>query len=136
MNVVGADAPGAAVPVSPEPPVEPTLWRVIVTVAGDRVEETEVRAGAERLVEERGLMLAVRYRADRAELSYWEQADRIVDANALALRLWSEHRESASLPPWGVVGVEVLDRETFELRIAEGSAPLLYEAGAVQPWRA
>ena len=29
------------------------------------------------------------------------------------MRVWNEHRESANLPPWEVVGLEVLERSVF-----------------------
>ena len=40
----------------------------------------------------------------------------MVDAASLALRLWNEHRESAELPPWKVVGLEVIEQETYQSR--------------------
>ena len=55
-------------------------------------------------------------------MSYWEEGEEMVDAASLALRLWMEHRESADLPPWRVVGLEVVERETFQTR--RGVAPL------------
>jgi hypothetical protein len=39
-----------------------------------------------------------------------------VDAASLALRVWNEHRESADLPPWKVVGLEVIEQETYQSR--------------------
>ena len=52
-----------------------------------------------------------------------------------AVQLWDEHAESAQLPPWRVVGVEVVDRETFHRRgryIHE--QPGLVAAGRVVPF--
>jgi hypothetical protein len=102
---------------------EPRMWHITVTVAGDSYDLEDVRAALERLVEERPFLLTVRYQADRVELRYWEQATSILDAASLALRLWNEHRESAGLPHWEVVGLEALDRETFAMRVDEGTAP-------------
>ena len=34
----------------------------------------------------------------------------------MALRLWGEHRRSDGLPPWRVVGLEVVDRRTYRRR--------------------
>ena len=114
---------------------EPRLWHVTVTVAGERSDGAEVRAGLERLVDERPFLLTVRYRDDRAEVRYWEQADKILDAASLALRLWDEHRKTAGLPRWEVIGLEVLDRDTFQMRMAEGSVPRpVSEAGVVRPY--
>lgn len=94
------------------------LWHVVITVAGPGVDPREVRAGLERLCAERAFLLSCQYAVDRAELSYWEEADDLDDAAALALRLWGEHRASARLPAWHVVGLEVLDRDTFYWRAA------------------
>ena len=35
---------------------------------------------------------------------------------SMALAMWNEHRESADLPAWEVVGLEVLQRDVYELR--------------------
>ena len=53
----------------------------------------------------------------------------------MAVLLWDEHAASAQLPPWRVVGVEVVDRETFHRRgryIHE--QPGLVAAGRVIPF--
>ena len=42
-----------------------------------------------------------------------EEAESLLDASSLALRVWNEHRESAGLPRWEVVGLEVLERTVF-----------------------
>jgi hypothetical protein len=34
----------------------------------------------------------------------------MIDVASLALRLWNEHRDSAGLPRWEVVGLEVVER--------------------------
>ncbi len=90
---------------------EARLWHVRVTVAGPETEPFVVRRAMQRLAEERPFLESLRYGVDRAELTYWEQAVSIVDAGSLALRLWSEHRDTAGLPPWEVVGLEVRERE-------------------------
>ena len=48
----------------------------------------------------------------------------MIDAASLALRMWNEHRVSADLPAWKVVGLEVIDRETYQARHL--SSPLAY----------
>ncbi len=87
------------------------LWHVKVTVAGLETEPFVVRRAMQRLAEERPFLASLRYGPDRAEICYWDEARSLVDAGSLALRLWSEHRESANLPPWDVVGLEVRERE-------------------------
>jgi hypothetical protein len=95
------------------------LWHVKVTVAGPEAEPFVVRRAMQRLAEERPFLESLRYAEDRAEICYWDEADSLVDAGSLGLRLWSEHRESANLPPWHVVGLEVREQEIVH------TAPLL-----------
>jgi len=87
------------------------LWHVRVTVAGPVTEPFIVRRAMQRLAEQRPFLASLRYGEDRAEICYWDEAQSVVDAGSLALRLWNEHRESANLPPWDVVGLEVRERE-------------------------
>ena len=87
------------------------LWHVKVTVAGPETEPFVLRRALQRFAEERPFLASLRYAADRAEVCYWEQAETVVDAGSLGLRLWSEHRGSAGLPPWEVVGLEVRERD-------------------------
>ena len=92
------------------------LWLVTVTVGGAAWAPQEVRAALERLSGEHPFLLSGRYAADCAELRYWEEAETCVDACALALRVWGEHRTTAGLPPWEVRGLEVIEREVAERR--------------------
>ncbi len=107
------------------------LWHVTLTVAGDAVPGAELRRGLEQLVQERPFMLAVRYAEDRAELRYWDEAEDVDDAAALALRIWGDHRASCGLPSWRVVGVEVIDRDTVHARGADRPQTPLIVAGVV-----
>ena len=115
-------------------PSSSSFWHVTLSVAGDGVDPPELRAGLERLSEERPFLLAARYTADRAEIRYWEEASCLDDAAALALRLWGEHRRSAALPAWRVTGLEVLDRETFQWRAGREKRSPLGPAGGVRPF--
>ena len=97
--------------------MDPTrLWHVTLSVCGDEHQPGDVRAALERLAAERPFMLSGRYDEQRAELSYWEEADDCGDACALALRLWGEHRRTAELPAWSVCGLEVVSREEYMRR--------------------
>lgn len=96
------------------------MWHVTVTVAGDSVPESVIRGGLERLEHEHPFLLAGRYAPDRAEVRYWEEAPDAASVVRLALQLWDEHRDTASLPAWQVVGVEVVDRATFHRRVISG----------------
>jgi hypothetical protein len=105
------------------------LWHVTLTVAGEAVPADRLRPALECLVQERPFMLAVRYSADRAELRYWDEAEDVDDAAALALRIWGDHRSSCGLPSWRVVGVEVIDRDTVHVRGVERPQTPLIVAG-------
>ena len=111
-----------------------TLWFVTVTVAGEVVDSQTIRAGLERLSHEHPFLLSGRYAPDRAEVRYWEEGPDAQSVLTLAVSLWGEHRTSASLPDWEVVGVEVIDRETFHRRGRHlGHGPGLIAAGGVSP---
>ncbi|MFH8615512.1 hypothetical protein ACH4E8_10615 [Streptomyces sp. NPDC017979] len=99
------------------------LWHITLSVSGAKAPLTEVRRGLEQLAHDHPFLLTSRYANDHAEIRYWEEARDLHDAAAVALRLWGEHRSSAKLPPWTIVGLEVIDRQTYHQRIAEGYGP-------------
>lgn len=101
----------------------PRLWHVTLSVSGPEAPLKEVRRGLEQLAHDHPFLLTSRYANDHAEIRYWEEARDLHDAAAVALRLWGEHRRTAGLPPWEIVGLEVIDRQTYHLRIAEGFGP-------------
>ncbi|MFE0102977.1 hypothetical protein [Streptomyces sp. NPDC059009] len=101
----------------------PRLWHVTLSVSGAEAPLKEVRRGLEQLAHDHPFLLTSRYAQDHAEIRYWEEARDLHDAAAVALRLWGEHRQSAQLPPWEIVGLEVIDRDTYHHRIAEGYGP-------------
>ncbi|WP_055489985.1 hypothetical protein [Streptomyces sp. TP-A0356] len=106
-----------------EPGDLPRLWHVTLSVSGDEAPLTEVRRALEQLAHDHPFLLTSRYACDHAEIRYWEEARDLHDAAAVALRLWGEHRQSAGLPPWEIVGLEVIDRDTYHQRVAEGCGP-------------
>ena len=99
------------------------LWHIPLSVSGGEIPLTEVRRGLEQLAHDHPFLLTSRYANDHAEVRYWEEARDLHDAAAVALRLWGEHRSTARLPPWEIVGLEVIDRETYHQRVAEGYGP-------------
>jgi hypothetical protein len=107
------------------------LWHVTLTLGGERLETAEVLEALRRLADERPFLLSGRYGDDRAELRYWEEAVECQDAAALALRLWGEHRVSAGLPPWQVLGLEVVDESVHQER---GGAASMVAVGAWHPF--
>jgi len=110
---------------------ETQLWHVTVTVAGEPHDPSETHAALLRLLQAWPFIHSLQYGEDRAEVRYWEESAEMVDAASLALRLWTEHRASADLPEWKIVGLEVVTEETHRLR--EAPAPRL--AASVTPRR-
>ncbi len=106
-----------------EPRDLPRLWHVTLSVSGEKVPLPELRRALEQLAHDHPFLLTSRYATDHAEIRYWEEARDLHDAAAVALRLWGEHRQTAGLPAWEIVGLEVIDRETYHHRIAEGYGP-------------
>ncbi|WP_328386862.1 hypothetical protein OHS81_24780 [Streptomyces sp. NBC_00400] len=99
------------------------LWHITLSVSGAEAPLKEVRRALEQLAHDHPFLLTSRYANDHAEIRYWEEARDLHDAAAVALRLWGEHRSTAKLPPWEIVGLEVIDRETYHQRVAEGYGP-------------
>ncbi|MGX1269921.1 hypothetical protein [Streptomyces phaeoluteigriseus] len=112
----------------------PRLWHVTLSVSGEEADLKEVRRALEQLAHDHPFLLTSRYAVDHAEIRYWEEARDLHDAAAVALRLWGEHRQTAGLPPWEIVGLEVIDRQTYHLRIAEGYGPAPATPVGVHPY--
>lgn len=110
------------------------LWHVTLSVSGARAPLTEVRRALEQLAHDHPFLLTSRYADDHAEIRYWEEARDLHDAAAVALRLWGEHRQTAGLPPWEIVGLEVIDRATYHQRIAAGYGPAPATPVGVHPF--
>lgn len=110
------------------------LWHITLSVSGSEAPLQEVRRGLEQLAHDHPFLLTSRYANDHAEIRYWEEARDLHDAAAVALRLWGEHRSTAKLPPWEIVGLEVIDRETYHQRVAEGYGPPPASPVGVHPY--
>lgn len=89
-------------------------WHVRVTLAGDAVEPLIVRSALHRLADERPFLEAMSFTDTTACVEWWDQGETMLDVASLALRFWNEHRESAGLPRWEVVGLEVLEKSLRE----------------------
>jgi len=92
------------------------LWHVCLTVAGDPCPEDRLRLSLQRLSREHPFLLPGRYAADHVDIRYWEEAESCQAASALALQLWADHRDSAELPPWEVLALEVVELELYQAR--------------------
>lgn len=122
-------------PGEPAPqPEQARLWHITLSVSGPEAPLKEVRRGLEQLAHDHPFLLTSRYANDHAEIRYWEEARDLHDAAAVALRLWGEHRLSAQLPPWEIVGLEVIGRDTYHQRVAEGYAPPPAASLGVHPY--
>ncbi|MFJ8104637.1 hypothetical protein [Streptomyces sp. NPDC096132] len=121
-------------PESTRPSDAPRLWHVTLSVSGEKAPLQEVRRALEQLAHDHPFLLTSRYAPDHAEIRYWEEARDLHDAAAVALRLWGEHRQTAGLPPWEIVGLEVIDRQTYHQRIAEGYGPAPATPVGVHPF--
>jgi hypothetical protein len=100
-------------------------WHVTLTVAGTALEPALVRAALLRLSEERPFLDSMRFAGDAVELQFWDEGESMLDVASLALRLWDEHRESAALPRWEVVGLEVVEES-----VRRGGRPATPAVGA------
>jgi hypothetical protein len=89
------------------------MWHVTLTVGGDDVEPLIVRNALRRLNDQRPFLHSLKYAGGCAEIMYWDEGDTLVDASSLALRVWNEHRATAGLPRWQVLGLEVLERDVY-----------------------
>jgi hypothetical protein len=110
------------------------LWHITLSVSGPEAPLKDVRRGLEQLAHDHPFLLTSRYANDHAEIRYWEEARNLHDAAAVALRLWGEHRSTAKLPPWEIVGLEVIDRDTYHQRIADGYGPPSAHPVGVHPF--
>lgn len=100
-------------------------WHVTVTVSGDPVEPLLLRGALQRLSDERPFLEEIRYTRSGAEVRFWDEGESMLDVASLALRLWSEHRDSASLPNWEVIGLEVVERPVQQLRTSGDSGQVM-----------
>lgn len=109
------------------------LWHVTVTVAGASHDSDVVHEAMERLRHQHAFLHSMRYADDCAEICYWEEAAEMFDAAAMAMRVWNEHRESAGLPAWEIVGLEVLERDIYQARQNPGTRPHAVALGLSSP---
>lgn len=92
------------------------LWHVTVTMAGDPVEPLLVRSAINRLRDERPFIDSVQFSGSGAELQFWDEGESMIDVASLALRMWTEHRASAGLPHWEIVGLEIVEKSVRDAR--------------------
>ena len=101
---------------------ERRMWHVVITTTGAALPVEEVRGAIERLAESHQFLLSARYATDRAEVRYWDESAHVRDIAARAFSVWTEYSEIAALPPWEVVGLEVIERDAFHARLGDRPA--------------
>ena len=97
-------------------------WHVTVTLSGDPMEPKIVRGALRRLEEQRPFLDSVRATGKTAEIQFWDEGETMLDVASLAMRLWNEYRDSAGLPRWEVVGLEIVEKGLRETRGSFGRA--------------
>jgi hypothetical protein len=95
-------------------------WHVTLTLSGDPSEPLIVRSAMQRLTEERQFLDSVNSNGSSVEIQFWDEGKNMLDVASLAMRLWNEHRESAKLPNWEVVGLEIVEKDLRDRRGALG----------------
>lgn len=110
------------------------LWHVRVTLAGPATDAEQLGLALQRLCQASPFLASVRYNSERAEVTYWDEAEDAGDAAALALRVWNDHRRSVGLPPWHVVGLEVIDRDIRRARADYSGDRDVLATGDVRPF--
>ena len=95
-------------------------WHVTVTVGGVAVEPLLARAALARLGDERPFLDSLTTTGESAEIQFWDQGESMLDVASLAMRLWNEHRESANLPDWEVLGLEIVEKSVRDRRATPG----------------
>jgi hypothetical protein len=93
------------------------MWHVVVTASGAPLAPDQVREALQRLADQHQFLLSARFAADRAEVRYWDESEHVREIAARAFSLWGDYSELAALPPWEVVGLEVIEREAFHARM-------------------
>jgi hypothetical protein len=127
------DVPAAFASGDLDPAALP-LWHVRVTLAGPATDAEQLGLALQRLCQASPFLASVRYNSQRAEVTYWDEAEDADDAAALALRVWNDHRRSIGLPPWQVVGLEVVDRDTRRARAVGADDRDVLATGDVRPF--
>ena len=91
-------------------------WHVRLTLSGAAVEPLILRGAIQRLNQERPLLDSVTSNGESVEIQFWDEGDSMLDVASLAMRLWNEHRHSANLPDWEVVGLEIVVKDLYDKR--------------------
>jgi hypothetical protein len=95
-------------------------WHVRLTLTGAAVEPLILRGAIQRLKQERPFLDSVTSNGESVEIQFWDEGESMLDVASLAMRLWNEHRHSANLPDWEIVGLEIVVKALHEKRSSNG----------------
>ncbi|MDP9822379.1 hypothetical protein [Nocardioides massiliensis] len=104
-----------------------------LSVSGQPMEEPMVARALQRLSEQRPIVHGLRCSGDHAEIQFWEEGESLLDVASLALRVWMEHRSSAGLPRWELVGLEIVERDLHASRAPEATGADVVQLHEVRP---
>ncbi len=110
-----------------------SLWHVTVLVTGDPAPIRQLGRALRALCDLDPGNLGVRYRADAAELQFWDEGPDIAQVAVAAALLWQSSRAAAGLPDWSLVGLEVHDRNRWRERQTTLARPIAPGSVARQP---
>ena len=95
-------------------------WHVRLTLSGAPVEPLILRGAIQRLNQERPFLDEVTSKGESVEIQFWDEGESMLDVASLAMRLWNEHRNSANLPSWEIVGLEIVAKDLYDRRSSHG----------------
>ena len=95
-------------------------WHVRLTLSGAPVEPLILRGAVQRLNEERPFLDSISSNGQSVEIQFWDEGESMLDVASLAMRLWNEHRHSAKLPNWEIVGLEIIGKDLYDRRSSQG----------------
>jgi hypothetical protein len=96
--------------------VDGQLWHVTLIVSGRPAPLDELGRALRHLCALDPMNLGVRYREDRAELQFWDEGPELRTVADAAAQLWGSRRRDTGLPPWTLVGMEVMQQQTWRER--------------------
>jgi len=95
-------------------------WHVRLTLSGAPVEPLILRGAVHRLNQQRPFLDSISSTGESAEIQFWDEGASMLDVASLAMRLWNEHRHSANLPNWEIIGLEIIGKELHDSRSSRG----------------
>lgn len=98
-----------------------TLWHVTLILAGAPAPMTQLGRALRRLCDLDPGNMGARFRADQAEVQFWDEGADISAVAFAAAHLWEASRDDAGLPQWSLVAIEVMDKARLRQRQQEAA---------------